>query len=1133
MANDTNYFWLTYDIKTGAVLGDSVDAEVTGITIAGTPQTPTTTAPTGNRKIRAPYCASASYYTDYDDIGLITMTQSAVTVLINGTGCTPAQSNSNAVRQYTDFSALNPANMKQNVPVNFSLCNISGTTFTVGSYVGIFIDYNQNGTFDAGEQAYASTGSTVDNISGSFTIPCSALTGNTRMRVILQSYNPVTSPCLSANTTYYYGETEDYTINIVDNAIAYLSSTARQISGFTSPGATNVPVLRVPVKALGCGIATATEMRFNTAGTTTATNIISAKLYKTLNTGFNTNSLLGTIYSPTGNMVFTINDTLSGLEGDTNNFWLAYDISSGASVTANFVDARFDSSQILGIYRIPTVSTPAGNIQITVPMTYVSSVASHPDFSKIEQASVNNMMLKVVVNTSAAGSAINCTNLALSTNGSSNVSTNISNAKVYYTGASNNFATTTQFGSTSTAPSGTFSVSGTQGLLNGTNVFWVTYDVPSGGIIGDSVDMEISGITIDGTPQTPTSGAPAGNRKIRAPYCISAATSTGDEEIWGVSFGYLNNTSTCTTLAPGPGSSVQLYGNYTGLAPTTVHLGDNVALAITVGTCGGFYGEVVAAYIDYNQNGLLTDAGENVYTSAYQSNTNNAVLSGMVTIPASALLGTTRLRIVYVEGSAAPACGTYTWGETEDYTINIQPYVNAAYAWNGTTSTNAQTFANWTPSRVLSNNLDKLIFNSGGTVNVANIPTATVSVIEVSNATVVKATPTAPANLLTATDTLNLGANCRINTGTMILGLGTDIVNAGTLTGTGRVAGNLKLWMKAATSSYTFPMADTGGVNRTVTLNFTTAPSTLGSITSSFTTGLPGTTGLPVADAVASITADRIGETGVWTITPSVTSGTFTGTFNASGFKGIFNYAQLILLNRATAPTAWSLNGTHAATTGSNAAPILSRTGMTAYGQFGVGGNSSVNPLPVNLLFFNGKNINGDVQLNWATATETNNKGFMIERSLDGNNFEDVVFVNGQGNSSNTTSYVKMDVSAFVIANSANLYYRLRQVDFDGMITYSNIINVNLEDVLGDDVKVYPNPFNTHTGVSIVATNGGAAQIQVLDMQGRLIISETVNVKMGSNYNELKDLGNLTNGIYFVKVNVNGTSKTIKVTKGN
>ncbi len=1123
LTNDTNYFWLTYDIKPGAILGDSVDAEVFGITIGGTYQTPATTAPAGNRKIRAPYCASSAYYTNYDDIGLLTMTQSGITVLNNGTGCTPAQSNVNAIRQYTDFSGLNPANMKQNVPVNFSLCNISGTTFTVGSYVGIFIDYNQNGTFDAGEQAYASTGSTVGSLSGSFTIPCTALTGTTRMRVILQSYNPVTNPCLAANTSYYYGETEDYTINILDNAIAFLSSTALQFTGFTTPGATNVPVLRVPVKALGCGIATVTEMRFNTAGTTSATNIISAKLFKTLNTGFNTSSQVSILYSPSGSMVFTLNDTLSGLEGDTNNYWLTYDISSGASVISNFVDARLDSSQILGAYRIPTISAPAGNIQITVPMTYVSSLASHPDLTKVEQGSMNNQILKVLVNTSATGSGINCTNLALSTNGSSNVSTNIANAKVYYTGSSNTFSMSTQFGSASTAPSGTFSVSGSQALLNGINVFWVTYDLNSAALIGDSIDIEISGITIDGISQTPTSGAPAGNRKIRAPYCVSSATSTGDEEIWGVSFGYLNSISTCTTTAPGPGSVNQMYSNYTGLAPTIVHPGDEVTLAVTIGTCGGFYGEVLAAYIDYNQNGLLTDAGENIFTSTYVSGTNNAIRGGVITIPASALTGTTRLRIVYVEGTAAPACGTYTWGETEDYTIDIQPYVFSAYVWNGTTTTDAQTFANWTPARVLRNPGDKLIFNAGGTVNVTNIPAATVSVIDVSNATAVKASPAVAANLLTATDTLNLGTNCRINTGTLILGLGTDIINAGTLNGTGRVAGTLKRWMKAATTSYNFPMADTGGVNRNVTLNYTTAPTTLGSLTTSFTTGLPGTSGLPVVDAVAAVTADRVGETGVWTITSGGTGGTFTGTFNASGFKGVGNYAQLILMNRATAATAWSLNGTHAATTGSNAAPVLSRTGMSAYGQFGVGGNSSVNPLPVVTLYFNCRNIHGDVQLNWATASETNNKGFMIERSMDGMNFEDLVFVNGKGRSTGITQYSKLDESAFARTGNSILYYRLRQEDFGGNTALSNILTVYQNDVLGDEVSVYPNPFNNKLFVEV--NSNETLDIKIFDIQGKLVGRQQIN-KMG--LNEINLSSDLKAGIYFMQLNGKQAVKLIK-----
>jgi hypothetical protein len=113
------------------------------------------------------------------------------------------------------------------------------------------------------------------------------------------------------------------------------------------------------------------------------------------------------------------------------------------------------------------------------------------------------------------------------------------------------------------------------------------------------------------------------------------------------------------------------------------------------------------------------------------------------------------------------------------------------------------------------------------------------------------------------------------------------------------------------------------------------------------------------------------------------------------------------------------------------------------------------------------------------------------------------------------------------------VYYRLKQIDFDGQFSYSNVAVVSEDDLLGDDVKVYPNPFVSSVGVNIEASSNTPATVNVVDMQGRVISSEVVNVKSGNNYHEVNNLGSLSNGVYFVKVSVNGLSKTTKVTKTN
>ena len=157
-------------------------------------------------------------------------------------------------------------------------------------------------------------------------------------------------------------------------------------------------------------------------------------------------------------------------------------------------------------------------------------------------------------------------------------------------------------------------------------------------------------------------------------YCVSAATSTADDEIFNVSIGILNNSSTCSTTG-GAGSTLSMYSDYTTLvaAPSLVQ-STAYTLSVTVGMCAtGAYSGTVIAFIDFNKDGDFLDAGETIYTSPYTafSLAGNAV-SSTITIPAGAPSGPTRMRIVEVETSGVPtSCGTYTWGETEDYSVYI------------------------------------------------------------------------------------------------------------------------------------------------------------------------------------------------------------------------------------------------------------------------------------------------------------------------------------------------------------------------------------------------------------------------------------------------------------------------------
>jgi hypothetical protein len=165
-------------------------------------------------------------------------------------------------------------------------------------------------------------------------------------------------------------------------------------------------------------------------------------------------------------------------------------------------------------------------------------------------------------------------------------------------------------------------------------------------------------------------------------YCVVPAVTAADEEITNVTLGTLNNTSDCATAAPGAGSLAGQYANYTSgtgaPAPLAMIQSTSVAGSITVGSCGATnYTSGAAIFIDYNQNGLFTDAGEMVWNNGTLSNINcvpATIVPVSFTVPATATPGLTRMRIINAEsvaGSAIVPCGSYFYGEVEDYMVQI------------------------------------------------------------------------------------------------------------------------------------------------------------------------------------------------------------------------------------------------------------------------------------------------------------------------------------------------------------------------------------------------------------------------------------------------------------------------------
>jgi Secretion system C-terminal sorting domain len=165
------------------------------------------------------------------------------------------------------------------------------------------------------------------------------------------------------------------------------------------------------------------------------------------------------------------------------------------------------------------------------------------------------------------------------------------------------------------------------------------------------------------------------------------------------------------------------------------------------------------------------------------------------------------------------------------------------------------------------------------------------------------------------------------------------------------------------------------------------------------------------------------------------------------------------------------------------ASNYVERTGIQQFSRWTL--SSTGGPLPVTGLEFFAKRISGSqVQLNWSTRQEFNNKGFYIERKKANENaFTSTCFVGSPapgGNSHLPLNYSKIDINEF----KGITYYRLRQEDFDGRFSYSVIRFVNGGDVVAG-MRVWPVPSNGDANVLLM--NIEKDVLQVFDMKGRLV----------------------------------------------
>lgn len=281
-----------------------------------------------------------------------------------------------------------------------------------------------------------------------------------------------------------------------------------------------------------------------------------------------------------------------------------------------------------------TIGTTFNVTGLTASTTYSFSIKAKDAAGNISVASnlVNITTLAPIADTSAPSSPT-----ALTASGTTSTTTNLS-----WTAATDNVAVTGYdvfqgailIGSTAST---SFTATGLTAAT--TYTFSVKAKDAAGNISAASNSVNVTTLTTSIT------------------YCSSTSSNTNDERIGKVVLGTINNTSTGTAG----------YENFTSIS-TNVGRGSLNTITITPTWTGTIYSEGYAVWIDYNKNGVFTDAGELVFSKASSKTT---PVSGSFTIPTTAILGATRMRVSMKYNGIPTSCEAFTYGQVEDYTVNI------------------------------------------------------------------------------------------------------------------------------------------------------------------------------------------------------------------------------------------------------------------------------------------------------------------------------------------------------------------------------------------------------------------------------------------------------------------------------
>ncbi len=536
---------------------------------------------------------------------------------------------------------------------------------------------------------------------------------------------------------------------------------------------------------------------------------------------------------------------------------------------------------------------------------------------------------------------------------------------------------------------------------------------------------------------------------------------------------------------------------------TQIDFGPASVLGATTTTSGRlfFNSSIFNGAVNSTKNGVGNDAsaGGNTFNNTFTL-TNNAGVGGNLQLGGSTAGDTYKGDVIFVQNNVGILYPNHNFNSTYEGNISVG-------------SSGAYTIG---------------FGQAGGTATLTGTNSQTVNKIgtTVGNPTFTRLVVNKASNSVTLNTRVNISATLTLTQG-LINTTATNVLNMNNLAIASPVRGS-------ATSYVNGPMNTDMALNGTRTLNMPIGKATNWRPVTLIVAHNAATSYTYNSEAFNAnawelfytlpVNVTHVSSRRYWDINRSVTStGVNSPSTNLSGNATVTLYYGVsdsvtdpanvtICKNTNGAPTTWiNIGGTGASVGAGSVTSTSTPTAFNSFSRFTLGNRlGGTNPLPVALLYFTAKAENNTTKLSWATASETNNNGFEVERSIDGINFEYVTTINayGSGNSTNKQTYTTNDENPYKGVS----YYRLKQVDNDGAYEYSNIESVEFKTAKGF-INFYPNPATNVLQFS-ASTDYSNATIKLINALGEIVVTQSTTSTTTGSIN----ISNLASGMYHIVV---------------